>query len=569
MVTAAEGARQPHAEGTRMTLIVAASAIGTVFEWYDFFIFGSLAPIIGAHFYAGVSQSQAYIFALLTFAVGFAVRPFGALVFGRVGDRVGRKRAFLVTITIMGLATVSVGLLPDAHVVGIAAAYSLVALRVLQGFAIGGQYGGAVIYVAEHARAHHRGAATGWVQVAASFGLLLALGVILLCRTSFGEATFKDWGWRLPFLFSAGLLALSIYIRLKLSESPMFRKIQEEGTASRAPITETLFKQENLKIVLIAIFSVLAAQGVVWYTAQFYTQFFLEGVLKVPGSIANILIMAATAASVPVYMLFAWLSDFVGRKPVMLFGLGLAAISFLPGFQMLAEAGNPGLVSASARSPVVVYAAPAVCAFQFDPLGKAKFLSPCDVAKGSLASLGVPYRNQPIADASTTTITIGAAPDKPQAPAIAGQPFFQLKSPDGRGRNAEDFARDKKAFLATLKSDLSRAGYPLAADVTKIDYVRAFVLLFVFIVAAAALYAPQAAALVELFPTRIRYTALSFPYHVGVGWFGGFLPVTAYAIVVATGNIYAGLWYPVIVSGVGFVVTLLFLPETRNRNIEA
>ncbi len=379
-----------------LTLVVAASAAGTVFEWYDFFIFGSLAPIIGAHFYTGAGAAQGYIFALLTFAAGFAVRPFGALVFGRIGDRVGRKHAFLITITIMGLSTVAVGLLPDAHAIGIAAAYVLVGLRVLQGFAIGGQYGGAVIYVAEHAHARSRGIATGWIQVAASIGLLLALGIILLCRTNLGEDAFKSWAWRLPFLFSAGLLGLSIYIRLRLSESPMFRRIQEEGTASRAPIAETLLNRDNLKIVIVALFSVLAAQGVVWYTAQFYTQFFLEGILKVPGAIANELIMAATAASAPIYLFLAWLSDLIGRKPVMLFGLGLACISFVPGFEMLATAANPALVAASQQAPVFVQASPRDCAFQFDPLGKAKFVSSCDVAKGALASLGIPYRNQPI-----------------------------------------------------------------------------------------------------------------------------------------------------------------------------
>lgn len=552
MSAAATAPYEGPADTRRMTLVVAASATGTVFEWYDFFIFGSLAPTIGAHFYAGVGQTQGYIFALLTFAVGFAVRPFGALVFGRVGDRVGRKRAFLVTITIMGLATVAVGLLPDAHAIGIMAAYLLVSLRVLQGFAIGGNYGGAVIYVAEHARANRRGAATGWIQVAAAFGLLLALAIILLCRTIVGEEAFKSWAWRIPFLFSAGLLALSIYIRLKLSESPMFRRIQEAGEASRAPIAETFLRRDNLKIVLLALFSVLMAQGVVWYTAQFYTQFFLEGILKVPGATANILIMAATAASAPVYMFFAWLSDFIGRKPVMLFGLGLASLSFLPGFQMLAQATNPVLVSASLKAPVVVISAPEDCSVQFDPIGKAKFLSSCDVAKSTLAGAGTPYTNQ-----------IGSAPTVVKIGGVA------IPSPDGRGQDAKIFASEKAKFTSALKMALKQAGYPLTADVHQVDIARALGLLFVFIIAAAALYAPQAAALVELFPTRIRYTALSFPYHVGVGWFGGFLPVTAYAIVVATGNIYAGLWYPTIIAALGFVITLFFLPETRKRDIEA
>lgn len=537
----------------RMTLIVAASAAGTVFEWYDFFIFGSLAAIIGTHFYAGAGEAQGLVFALLTFAAGFAVRPFGALVFGRVGDRLGRKRAFLVTITIMGLATVAVGLLPDYHAIGIAAPYVLVSLRVLQGFAIGGQYGGAAVYVAEHASSGRRGAATGWIQAAATLGLVLALGVILICRTNMGEETFKAWGWRVPFLVSALLLVLSIYIRLKLSESPMFLRIQETGEASHAPIAESFLRWENLKLALIALAGLLASQGVVWYTAMFYTQFFLEGVVKVPAATVNELILIACVANVLLTMFFAWASDFAGRKPIMLFGLGLAALSFLPGFQMLAQSANPALVSAAAKEPVSVHAAPADCSLQFDLLGKAKFLSACDVAKSALASAGVPYRNVPAPAGLKATVSVGP---------------ISLASPDGKGMSAPSFIAAKKKFTAALKAALARAGYPGAADVHAIDTVRVLGLLLIFVMAAAALYGPQAAALVELFPTRIRYTALSFPYHVGVGWFGGFLPVTSYAIVVATGNIYAGLWYPVTVAGIGFVVTLLLLPETRGRDVE-
>jgi predicted MFS family arabinose efflux permease len=474
-------------------------------------------------------------------------------VFGRVGDRMGRKRAFLITITIMGLATVAVGLLPDYRAIGIAAPYALVSLRVLQGFAIGGQYGGAAIYVAEHASRRRRGAATGWIQAAATVGLVLALTVILICRTSLGEEVFKSWAWRIPFLLSALLLALSIYIRLKLSESPMFLRIQESGGASHAPIVESFFRWPNLKIVLIALVGLLTSQGVVWYTAQFYTQFFLEGVVKVPAANVNELILIASMANALLTMFFAWLSDFVGRKRIMLFGLGLAALSFLPGFALLAQSANPALISAATNAPVVVRAAPADCSLQFDPIGKAKFLSSCDVAKSALASAGVPYRNEEAPARVPATVSIGAA---------------SLASPDGRGVSAKSFADAKVKFSASLKAALARAGYPQNADIHAIDVPRTLGLLLIFIVAAAALYGPQAAALVELFPTRIRYTALSFPYHVGVGWFGGFLPVTAYAIVVATGNIYAGLWYPVSVAAIGFVVTLLFLPETKGRNIE-
>jgi MFS family permease len=552
-----------------MALVVAASAAGTVFEWYDFFIFGSLPTIIGAHFFAGASEAQGLIFALLTFAAGFAVRPFGALVFGRIGDRSGRKRAFLVTMIIMGLATVAVGLIPDYHAIGIAAPYTLVSLRVLQGFAIGGQYGGAIIYVAEHAEARHRGAATGWIQVAAPLGLVLALTVILLCRTSMGEEAFKAWGWRLPFLFSAALLALSIYIRLKLSESPMFRRIQEAGEASHAPIAESFLRWSNLKIVLIALFGLLMSQGAVWYAAMFYTQFFLEGVIKAPAAAANLLILPAVVAAAFLHMFFGWLSDKIGRKPVMLVGLGLAAAVFIPGFQMLAQAVNPALVSAVARVPVSVVAAPADCSLQFDLIGKTKFLSSCDVAKGALASLGIPYRNETAFPGAAARVRIGYTQELPASRGHVQIRPITLMSPDGRGVSAQAFAGSRKKFVVTLKDALARAGYPTAATASAIDVPRALALLLVFMVAASALYGPQAAALVELFPTRIRYTALSFPYHVGVGWFGGFLPVTAYAIVVATGDIYAGLWYPVIIAAIGFVITLFFLPETRMRDIEA
>jgi MFS family permease len=558
MGTTSEAPLEASSGGRRMTLVVAASAAGTIFEWYDFFIFGSLPTIIAAHFFAGTSEAQGLIFALLTFAAGFAVRPFGALVFGRIGDRSGRKRAFLVTMTIMGLATVAVGLLPDYRMIGVAAPYALVSLRVLQGFAIGGQYGGAVIYVAEHASARHRGAATGWIQVAAPMGLALALTVILLCRTNLGEETFKSWGWRLPFLFSAALLAISIYIRLKLSESPMYRRIQAAGEASRAPIAETFLRWTNLRVVLIALFGLMMGQGVVWYTAMFYTQFFLEGVIKTPATAANFLVLPAVTAAAMLHIFFAWLSDYTGRKPVMLFGLGLAAASFLTGFQMLAQAVNPALVSAAQHMPVTVIAAPADCSLQFDLVGKAKFLSSCDVAKNALASLGIPYRNMAAPAGSSARVQIGSA-----------APNAAIASPDGQGVPANTFAETRKTFIAALKQSLTRAGYPAAADAHAINVPRALAWLLMFMIAASALYGPVAATLVELFATRIRYTALSFPYHVGVGWFGGFLPVTAYAIVVATGNIYAGLWYPVIIAAIGFVVTLFFLPETRHRDIEA
>jgi MFS family permease len=537
---------------TRMGLVLAASAAGTVFEWYDFFIFGSLTAIIAKHFFASAGETQGFIFALLTFAAGFAVRPFGAIVFGWFGDRTGRKRTFLVTITIMGLATFAIGLLPDAGSLGLYAAYLLLAMRVLQGFAVGGEYGGAAIYVAEHADPTKRGSATGWIQVAATLGLLLALGVILATRTIMGEEAFSAWGWRIPFLLSAGLLGISLWIRMRLDESPLFRQMQNEGRVARAPLSEAFFEWKNLKLVLLALFSMMMGQGVVWYTANFYAQIFLERIVKVEPRIMNLLIMAGLIGSTVLHIFFARLSDRVGRKPIMLFGLALAAISLIPGFKLLTEAVNPALADAAARAPVVVVADPGDCALQFDPVGKTKFTSSCDIAKSTLAAAGVPYRNEASPRGTIAHINVGAA---------------EVVSFDGGNMPAAAFAETKKAFDVRAKSALIDSGYPPSADPAKIDAVTAILILLVFMVAAAALYGPQAAALVELFPIRIRYSALSLPYHIGNGWFGGFLPATVFAIDAATGNIYAGLWYPVIVAATGFLVMLFFLPETKGRNI--
>jgi hypothetical protein len=519
-----------------------------------FFIFGSLAAIIARHFFASAGDTQGYIFALLTFAAGFAVRPLGALVFGSIGDRTGRKRAFLVTITIMGLATVAVGFLPDFAQIGIAAPYALVGLRVLQGFAIGGEYGGAAIYVAEHSSRKRRGAATGWIQTSATLGLLLALVVILATRKTLGEEIFASWGWRIPFLVSALLLAVSLWIRLKLHESPMFKKMLEEKRGSNAPLSETFLRWSNLKIVLIALVGLLMGQGVVWYTAQFYTQI-LPGARGAGGTGGGQCVdHRRFRGSAPLHMFFAWLSDYVGRKPVMLFGLALAVVCYFPGFQMLAEAANPALTAAAAKSPVTVAADPSGCSFQFDLIGKAKFVTSCDIAKGALASAGVPYRNAPAASG--------------RGGRACREPMTIVKPRRHVARRGNSESRQGEVHRPT-QSRATRAGYPASAKTSASISRRTIEILLVFIVAAAALYGPQAAALVELFPTRIRYTALSVPYHIGVGWFGGFLPATAFAIVAATGNIYAGLWYPVIVAAIGFVVTLLFLPETRGRDIEA
>ena len=536
----------------RMGLVLSASAAGTVFEWYDFFIFGSLLSIITKHFFAGAGETQGYIFALLTFAVGFAVRPFGGLVFGYFGDRAGRKRAFLFTITIMGIATFAIGLLPDSAAIGNLAAYLLIGLRVLQGFAVGGEYGGAAIYVAEHADAKKRGAATGWIQVAATVGLFLALSVILIVRTWMGEDAFAAWGWRVPFLVSLGLLGISIWIRLKLDESPAFKQLRAAGKTSTAPLSEAFLRWRNLRVVIVVLLGLLMGQGVVWYSAQFYTQFFLERVVKVDPPMVNLLILSVTVASAGLHIFFARLSDRVGRKPIMLFGLALAAVSLVPGFQALTAAVNPGLSEAIDRAPVSVLAAVDDCSFQFDLIGKAKFSSSCDIAKSTLANLGVPYRNEAVDPGTLARIRIGTV---------------TLSSIDGEVFAPSALAAARTNFTAEVKKALTAAGYPSAADSKRINVPLALGILLIFVTAAAALYGPQAATLVELFPTRIRYSALSLPYHLGVGWFGGFLPPVAFAIVAATGNLFAGLWYPVVIAGIGFVVTLLFLPETKGRDI--
>jgi MFS family permease len=536
----------------RMGLVLTASAAGTVFEWYDFFIFGSLLSIVSRHFFASAGETQGYIFALLTFAVGFAVRPFGGLVFGYFGDRTGRKRTFLVTILVMGMATFAIGLLPDTASIGDTAPYLLIAMRVLQGFAVGGEYGGAAVYVAEHAAREKRGAATGWIQVAATAGLFLALCVILIVRTTLGEDAFAAWGWRVPFLLSLILLAISVWIRLQLDESPAFRQLKADGAVAQAPLTESFLRWRNLRIVLVVLIGLLMGQGVVWYTAQFYTQFFLERVVKVEPRMVNLLILSVTVLSALLHIFFARLSDRVGRKPIMLFGLGLAALMRVPGFQWLTAAVNPGLTEAIARAPVSVLAAPADCSLQFDLIGKAKFASACDIAKSTLANLGVPYKNEATSPDALARIRIGTT---------------TLSSIDGTVLAPSALAVAQKNFAAEVKAAVTAAGYPAAADTRRIDVPLAIAILLIFVTASAALYGPQAAALVELFPTRIRYSALSLPYHVGVGWFGGFLPPVAFAIVAATGNLYAGLWYPVSIAAIGFVVTLLFLPETKGRDI--
>jgi MFS family permease len=541
----------------KMRLVVAASAAGTVFEWYDFFIFGLLASTIAAHFFTGLPPAAQFVFALLTFAVGFAARPLGAIVFGKIGDSSGRKGAFLVTITMMGIATFAVGLLPDYNQIGIWAPILLIACRIAQGFALGGEYGGAVVYVAEHAPQSKRGWSTSWVQTSAALGLLAALLVVYGCRVAMGNEAFDAWGWRLPFLFSVGLLGISLWIRLQLEESPAFARMKAEGTASKAPLSEAFGKWPNLKIVIVALFALMMAQGVVWYTGHFYVQVFLERQMKVDPLTINLWLLIVTLISAVLYVFFGWLSDRIGRRPVMLFGMMLAAVAFFPAFHQLARAANPALVQAQEVSPVFVVADPETCSLQFNPVGKTPdgrdaFASSCDVAKSYLAGNGIAYTNVKAPVGSPAIVRIG---------------INEHVSPDISALDAKAQKETKDAFSAEVKAGLLAAGYPEKADPGRIDHLSVLSMMLIFVVAATALYGPLAAALVELFPTRIRYTALSVPYHLGTGIFGGFMPAVAVAIVATTGNPYSGLWYPVILTAVSVLVAIFFLPETKDRDI--
>ena len=536
-----------------MTTVVAASSAGTAFEWYDFFIFGSLAGVISQVFFTGLNETAALIAALALFGTGFAFRPLGALIFGRMGDKVGRKAAFLITVTLMGGATFAIGLLPTYSQAGIISPILLIVLRILQGTALGGEYGGAAIYVAEHAPANKRGQMTGWIQSSAALGLLGALAVILVTRTAVGEEAFKAWGWRVPFLVSAGLLAISIFMRLKLTESPSFQKLKDSGEHSVAPFREAFGQWKNLKLVLIALFAIMCAQGAVWYCAFFYTQVFMEKFLKVPAPTVNLLIMGATVVSAPLYVFFGWASDRWGRKWVMWFGMVLALLAFLPGFHMMTQFANPGLAEAARRTPVVVVADPAACTLQFDPVGKSAFVTSCDIAKSYLANAGISYDNEAAPKGALAQVRIGSV---------------EIASVEGGGLDKAGLKAAKADVEGRLKTALTQAGYPAKADPAQINVWGLFGVLLVFTVAATALYGPQASALVEMFPTRVRYTALSLPYHVGTGWVGGFVPFSAFAIVAATGNIYAGLAYPIFFTGISVICALLFLKETSGRSLD-
>jgi predicted MFS family arabinose efflux permease len=534
--------------------VIFASSLGTVFEWYDFYLYGSLAAIISRQFFAGVDPTTGFIFALLAFAAGFAVRPFGAVVFGRLGDLIGRKHTFLITILIMGCSTAVVGFLPGYAAIGMAAPAILITLRLLQGLALGGEYGGAATYVAEHAPPGRRGNFTSWIQTTATLGLFLSLLVIVGTRSGLGTERFEAWGWRVPFLLSILLLAVSVYIRLQLQESPVFRRMKEEGRASRAPLTESFLRWKNLKVVLLVLFGGVAGQAVVWYTGQFYALFFLQQTLKVDPQWANYFIAASLALGTPFFVVFGTLSDRLGRRNIIMAGCLVAALTYFPIFKGLTHFANPGLEAAQERNPVTVVADPRDCSFQFDPVGKASFTRSCDLAKSFLARRGIPYRNEEAPAGTVASMRIGGA----TVASFAGNtlPAAELKTRQG--------AFEKEAGAA-----IAAAGYPPKADLRAINKTAVVLLLTLLVVYVTMVYGPIAAWLVELFPARIRYTSMSLPYHIGNGWFGGFLPTISFAMVAASGDIYYGLWYPIVIAVATAIIGLLFMPETKDRDIEA
>lgn len=551
MTTATGASRNITAEEKK---VIFASSLGTVFEWYDFYLYGALAAIIAKQFFAGTDPNTAFIFALLAFAAGFLVRPFGAIVFGRLGDMIGRKYTFLITIVIMGSSTFLVGLLPSYASIGIAAPIILVALRILQGLALGGEYGGAATYVAEHAPHDKRGAFTSWIQTTATMGLFMSLLVILGTRTLLGEEVFADWGWRIPFLLSVFLLAISVWIRMSMSESPAFLKMKAEGKTSKAPLTESFGKWNNLKIVILALVGLTAGQAVVWYTGQFYALFYLTQTLKVSGVTANILIAASLLLATPFFVVFGTLSDRIGRKPIIMAGCLIAALTYFPIFQGLTHYANPALEAALKNSPVVVTADPASCQFQFNPTGTKKFTSSCDIVKAKLVASSVAYSNEDAPAGSVATVRIGDT---------------VLTAYDASQLSPEEATAKDKEFSQQLSDAIKSHGYPSKADPDQINYGMTLLLLFILVLYVTMVYGPIAAMLVEMFPTRIRYTSMSLPYHIGNGWFGGLLPTTAFALVAYKGDIYSGLWYPIVIASITFVIGMLFIKETKDNDIYA
>ena len=550
MATAA-AARPMSAEEKK---VIFASSLGTVFEWYDFYLYGSLAAIIAKQFFSGLDAGSAFIFALLAFAAGFIVRPFGAIFFGRLGDMIGRKYTFLVTILIMGLSTFIVGILPNYATIGVAAPVILIVLRLLQGLALGGEYGGAATYVAEHAPHGKRGAYTSWIQTTATLGLMLSLMVILGTRTAIGEAAFADWGWRVPFIVSILLLAVSVYIRLSMNESPAFAKMKAEGKTSKAPLSESFGQWKNLKIVILALVGLTAGQAVVWYSGQFYALFFMTQALKVDGAAANIYVAISLIIGTPFFILFGTLSDKIGRKPIIMAGCLLALLTYFPTFTALTNAANPALAEAQAKNKVVVTADAAECSFQFNPTGTVKFTSSCDIAKQVLAGASVSYENAAGAAGTPATIKIGET---------------VIPSYTAKGLPADEAKKKDGEFKKAVADALKAAGYPTKADPARVNTVMVVLILSYLVLLVTMVYGPIAAMLVEMFPTRIRYTSMSLPYHIGNGWFGGLLPTTAFAIVAQTGNMYNGLWYPIIIAGMTFVIGTLFVKETKDVDIYA
>jgi len=539
MTTMAVNAPRSGGMTSEQRLVIFASSLGTVFEWYDFYIYGTLAVFLAKYFFSSVPANVAFIFTLLAFAAGFAVRPFGALIFGRLGDMIGRKYTFLITMSLMGIGTFFIGVLPGFATWGILAPIVLICLRLVQGLALGGEYGGAAIYVAEHAPSNKRGYYTSWIQTTATLGLFMAILLVLGIRTWMGEAAFGDWGWRIPFLLSAILLAVSIWIRLKLNESPLFQRMVQEGKQSKRPLSEAFGQWSNAKIALLALLGATMGEAVVWYGGQFYALFFLTQTLKVPAVTASILIAIGLAIGTPFFLLFGALSDRIGRKPIILAGFALAVATYFPLFQGITHFANPKLEAALNGSPITVTADPNECSFQFKATGVEKFTTGCDVIKSALVNLSVNYTNTAAAPGTKASVQIGD----------------------------QTIAADAPNLAAAIGAAVKAHGYPASADPNDINYVMTIILLAILVLYVTMVYGPIAAWLVELFPTRIRYTGLSLPYHIGNGWFGGFLPATVFAIVATTGNIYSGLWYPIGVAAVCFIIGLIFLPETKDRDI--
>jgi MFS family permease len=539
MTTMAVNAPRSGGMTSEQKLVIFASSLGTVFEWYDFYIYGTLAVFLAKYFFSSVPANVAFVFTLLAFAAGFAVRPFGALIFGRLGDMIGRKYTFLITMSLMGIGTFFIGVLPGFATWGILAPIVLICLRLVQGLALGGEYGGAAIYVAEHAPANKRGYYTSWIQTTATLGLFMAILLVLGIRTWMGEAAFGDWGWRVPFLLSAILLAVSIWIRLKLNESPLFQQMVQEGKQSKRPLTEAFGVWSNAKIALLALLGATMGEAVVWYGGQFYALFFLTQTLKVAAVPASIMIAIALAIATPFFIIFGALSDKIGRKPIILAGFALAVATYFPLFQGITHFANPKLEAALSGAPITVTADPGECSFQFKATGVEKYTTGCDIIKSALVNLSVNYNNTAAAPGTKASVQIGD----------------------------QTIASDTPDLAKTIAAAVKAHGYPASADPNDINYVMTVILLAILVVYVTMVYAPIAAWLVELFPTRIRYSGLSLPYHIGNGWFGGFLPATVFAIVATTGNIYSGLWYPIGVAAVAFIIGLIFLPETKDRDI--